>query len=178
MKKAGVKALCITGIAATTANVRKEMALYDSIHLACHAKQNVKKPLESGFYLLNEMLSLSEIIKQHNSNGDLAFLSACQTSTGDEQLSEEAVHLAGGMLAAGYRSIVATMWSMSDAYGAETAETFYSCLLQKSWCFGKAQLNGERAAFALHHAVHCLRKRVGDTDRGLLIWLPYVHFGV
>ena len=41
----------------------------------------------------------------------LAFLSACQTSVGDKSLSEEAVHLAAGMLAVGYRGVIATMWS-------------------------------------------------------------------
>ena len=45
---------------------------------------------------------------------DLALLSACQTSAGDEKLSEEVIHLAAGMLAAGYRGAVATMWSIRD----------------------------------------------------------------
>ena len=40
---------------------------------------------------------------------DLAYLSACQTSTSNEKLSEEAVHLAAGMMAAGYHGDVATM---------------------------------------------------------------------
>jgi hypothetical protein len=39
-------------------------------------------------------LELSEIIKMKLVGADLAYLSACQTSTGDEKLSEEAVHLA------------------------------------------------------------------------------------
>jgi CHAT domain-containing protein len=47
-------------------------------------------------------LEVLEIMKQKIPNADLAFLSACQTSTGDEKLPDEAVHLAAGMLAAGY----------------------------------------------------------------------------
>ena len=44
----------------------------------------------------------------------LAFLSVNKTSIGDEQLSEEAVHLAAGMLAAGYHGVVAAMSSIRD----------------------------------------------------------------
>lgn len=55
----------------------------------------------------------------------LAFLSACQTSVGDESLSEEAVHLAAGMLAVGYRGVIATMWSFQDKYGPVVAKYFY-----------------------------------------------------
>ncbi|CAE6487268.1 unnamed protein product [Rhizoctonia solani] len=47
-------------------------------------------------------------------NKGLAFLSACQTATGDTNLPDEAVHLASGMLMAGYPSVIATMWSVMD----------------------------------------------------------------
>jgi len=33
------------------------------------------------------------------------------------------------MLAAGYRGVVATMWSIGDRYGPEIAEDFYSNLI-------------------------------------------------
>jgi len=78
------------------------MESHGSIHLACHATQNLESPLKSGFYLHDGCLELSEIMRQKFSVRELAFLSACQMSTGAEKLSEEAVHLAAGMLAAGY----------------------------------------------------------------------------
>ncbi|KAI0082963.1 hypothetical protein BDY19DRAFT_981531, partial [Irpex rosettiformis] len=55
----------------------------------------------------------------HLPNADLAVLSACQTATGDEKLSEEAVHLAAGMLNIGYKSVIGTMWSISDYIAPE-----------------------------------------------------------
>ncbi|KAJ2930106.1 hypothetical protein H1R20_g6978, partial [Candolleomyces eurysporus] len=61
-------------------------------------------------------------------NADLAFLSACQTSAGEQKLSEEAVHLAAGMLAAGYRRVVATMWAIGDRHAPEVAKDFYDYL--------------------------------------------------
>lgn len=49
-----------------------------------------------------------------------------QTSAGDKKLS---VHLAGGMLAAGYRGMVATMWSILDQHGPQIAEDLYAHLI-------------------------------------------------
>ena len=68
-------------------------------------------------------------MQQQISNPDLAFLSARQTSKGDFRLSEEVVHLAAGMLAAGYRGVVSTMWDISDIHGPEFATEFYKYLL-------------------------------------------------
>jgi CHAT domain-containing protein len=78
------------------------------VHLACHAVQHSSSPTQSAFCLHNGDLTLSKIITKSFRNADFAFLSACQTATGDENLPDEAVHLAAGMLAAGYRSVIAT----------------------------------------------------------------------
>lgn len=48
-----------------------------------------------------------------------------QTSVGDKGLSKEVVHLAAGMLAAGYQGVVATVWSIKDEYTPQIAEAFY-----------------------------------------------------
>ena len=108
---------------------------------------------------------------------DLAFLSACQTSTGDGRLSEEAVHLAAGMLAAGYRGVVATMWSIRDRYASEFAEDFYTNLID-----GEASFSGAHAARAIHHAAQSLRQKLtlqkSDLELSLLVWVPYIHFGL
>ncbi|TFK23355.1 hypothetical protein FA15DRAFT_670556 [Coprinopsis marcescibilis] len=107
-------------------------------------------------------------------NANLAFLSACQTSAGEEKLSEEAVHLAAGMLAAGYRGVVGTMWSISDRQAPEVARDFYECLLAE----GGKGIDASRASYALHHAIQNLRRRSGNSEHSLLTWVPYVHFGV
>jgi len=64
-------------------------------------------------------------MKQKFAVRELAFLSACQTSAGKEKFSQEAVHLAGGMLAAGYRSVVASMWLIEGQFGPIVAKIFY-----------------------------------------------------
>jgi len=167
----------LEGESASVSQVKFEMESHGSIHLACHARQSLENPLKSGFYLHDGRLELSEIMKQKFAVRELAFLSACQTSTGDEKLSEEAVHLAAGMLAAGYQGVVATMWSIKDQYGPMVAESFYKDLMEREKTPGGARLDSSHAAHALHHAIQGIRETLGDTEQALLTWVPYVHFG-
>ncbi|KAI0083077.1 CHAT domain-containing protein, partial [Irpex rosettiformis] len=85
----------------TVQAVLEGMAKHDWVHLACHGVQNRMDPTNSAFALYDGRLTLSMLMSQHLPNADLAVLSACQTATGDETLSEEAVHLAAGMLNVG-----------------------------------------------------------------------------
>ena len=154
------------------------MEKFSSIHLACHASQDQKEPLKSQFLFHGGPLTLSKIMQKNLRNADLAFLSACQTSTGGENLSEEAVHLAAGMLAAGYRQAVATMWSIKDCHAPEVAKDFYDYLLAHQ-CGSANGFDGSQSAYALHHAIQKLRKRlVNNSPDSLLAWAPYVHFGL
>jgi CHAT domain-containing protein len=170
-----IQHLCLESDNATVNQVKTKMDTHSCIHFACHATQNTTKPLQSGFYLHDGRLELSEIIKKKLIGADLAFLSACQTSAGDEKLSEEAVHLAGGMLAAGYRSVVATMWSIEDQYGPGIAEDFYKHLMNHG--VKKEGLSSDGAALALHYAMQQIRKTLDNSESSLLTWVPYVHFG-
>ncbi|TFK24032.1 hypothetical protein FA15DRAFT_742899, partial [Coprinopsis marcescibilis] len=170
----GVRERMLEGSAATIEEGLRSMENYNNVHFACHAIQNKDDPLYSGFHFHDGPLSLSTIIKKKLKNANLAFLSACQTSTGEEKLSEEAVHLAAGMLAAGYHGVVGTMWSISDNQAPEVAKDFYEYLLAG----GGAGIDASRASYALHHAIQSLRRRSGNSEHSLLTWVPYVHFGV
>jgi len=174
----GISSLLLNNHAATVESVLQSMELYPSIHLACHASQNLKKPLSSGIHLHNGILELSAITKKNLPNANFAFLSACQTSTGDENLPEEAVHLAAGMLAAGYRSVVATMWSIFDVHAPRVAESFYESLLGDGQDEGRQRLDGISAARALHYATQQLQEKVGNEPDFLLAWVPYIHVGI
>jgi len=174
----GCEFLRLDGSIATVDRVKQEMESYNLIHFACHASQNVAYPLKSGFYLHDGRLELSEIMKRKFPRRELAFLSACQTSTGDENLSDEAVHLAAGMLAAGYQGVVATMWSIRDKYAPEIAENFYEYLMEKGKDEKNTRLKSADAAHALHHTIQCFRRKMGDREDALLTWVPYVHFGL
>ncbi|KAJ3507857.1 hypothetical protein NLJ89_g6070 [Agrocybe chaxingu] len=112
---------------ATVSNVLQGMTNHNWVHLACHAVQRVDAPTQSAFCLHQGRLELSEIIARCKSLplAELAFLSACQTASGDEKLSEEAVHLAAGMMVAGYKSVVATMWLIRDQDAPLVADGVY-----------------------------------------------------
>jgi CHAT domain-containing protein len=163
----------LLGELATVENVIEAMEKYSWVHLACHAAQDTSEPTQSAFYLQDGSLPLSKIITKSFPHADFAFLSACQTATGDENLSEEAVHLAAGMLAAGYRSVIATMWSIKDVDAPLIATDVYSHLINCS------QPDSTQAAHALHHAVKCLRKELEKSGKpSFLSWVPFIHVGM
>ncbi|KAG8703763.1 hypothetical protein FRC11_010453, partial [Ceratobasidium sp. 423] len=114
---------------ATKIAVLDAMEQHDWDHLACHAHQNVEDPTKSGFYLHDGTLDLASISQRSFKNKGLAFLSACQTATGDENLPDEAIHLASGMFTAGYTGVIATMWSVKDADAPFVADKVYAQLM-------------------------------------------------
>ncbi|KAH6866122.1 CHAT domain-containing protein [Coprinopsis sp. MPI-PUGE-AT-0042] len=171
------KVTMLEGSALTVDKCLQHMEDYSCIHLACHASQNAAEPLDSRFRFHNGSLNLAAIIQRDLKNADLAFLSACQTSTGDEKLSDEAVHLAAGMLAAGYHRVVATMWSIGDKDAPDVANDFYDYLFRNRKEGSVGSVDGSISAYALHHATQQLRQRLDNSEGSLLAWAPYVHFG-
>ncbi|KAF6755301.1 CHAT domain-containing protein [Ephemerocybe angulata] len=160
----------------------EHMKNFSSIHLACHGSQNANMPLQSRFIFHAGPLELSTILKSNLTNADLAFLSACQTSAGEETLPDEAVHLAAGMLAAGYQRVVASMSSIGDKPAQQVAHDFYKYLLSRRREDGFTtghNFDGTLSAYALHHSIRELRGRLEgpDSDDSLLTWVPFVHFG-
>ncbi|KIM74180.1 hypothetical protein PILCRDRAFT_80299 [Piloderma croceum F 1598] len=162
----------LEGSVASVKSVIEGMESHSWVHLACHAVQNRVEPTKSAFCLHDGHLELSTIITKQFPHADFAFLSACQTATGDEKLSEEAVHLAAGLLLAGYCGVIATMWSIKDEDAPVIADCVYSEL------FSDAEPDSTKAALALHHAVKRLREMKGDKgDLAFLSWVPFIHVG-
>jgi CHAT domain-containing protein len=160
----------LEGSEGTKTSVIKAMEECNWIHLACHGTQRLDEPIKSALILDDGHLTLEEIIKLDLPKAEFAFLSACQTTTGDENLSEEAVHIAGGMLLAGYRGVIATMWSIQDEIAPEVADSFYAHIMKEG-----QQPDSTKAAEALHISLKKLRKR---SDVPLIAWVPFVHLGV
>ncbi|CAE6426278.1 unnamed protein product [Rhizoctonia solani] len=159
----------LTGDQATTTAVLDAMEQHDWVHLACHAHQNVQDPTKSGFFLYDDTLDLASINRRSFKNKGLAFLSACQTATGDEKLPDEAIHLASGMLMAGYSSVIGTMWSVVDEDAPFVADKVYDQLMKEE------RLGNGEAGKALHKAVAELREKVGEKE--FWRWVPYIHIG-
>ncbi|KAJ7110931.1 CHAT domain-containing protein [Mycena epipterygia] len=153
------------------------------VHFACHGRQDPANPLNSGLVLSDGRLKVSEIIRSRGGAEDtdlgkrmsLAFLSACETAKGDDNVPDEAMHLAATLLFAGFRGLVATMWQMADNDGPKIADSFYEHL------FRNCDVNSEppvlpdltEAAYALHLAVMKLRD---EPDIPFTRWVPFVHY--
>jgi CHAT domain-containing protein len=167
---AGWDHVVLEGPEATKIQVAKAIEGCNWLHLACHGIQKPIEPTKSALLLYDGHLTLEEIIKLSLPEAEFAFLSACQTTAGDERLSEEAVHIAGGMLLAGYRSVVATMWSIQDDLAPEVADEFYYHMT-----LDKDRPDSRKAAEALHYAVQKLRQK---KNIPFTAWIPFVHLGI
>jgi CHAT domain-containing protein len=111
---------------ATIKKVQEGMKNSAWVHFACHGVQS-DSPTESALLLAgSSRLTLSNIIQLSLPNADLAFLSSCQTATGSQELQDESVHLTAGMLLAGYRGVVGTMWSIDDNDAPQVADDVYA----------------------------------------------------
>ncbi|KAG8877655.1 hypothetical protein FRB97_003209 [Tulasnella sp. 331] len=142
------------------------------VHFACHGHQNVTDPFQSRFSLLtsNAPLTVLDILKTGLPQAELAVLSACHSAAGDRSTPDESIHLAAGLLFAGFRSVVGTMWSMDDEDGPKVAKIFYEYMFRN----GPEGVDCRDAAKALSRAVKRLRVRRVPLER----WINFVHLGI
>ncbi|THU83222.1 TPR-like protein [Dendrothele bispora CBS 962.96] len=163
----------LTGADATIDTVLEALNQHHWVHLACHGIQDSSDPTKSAFVLCDGKLELSQLMTKSMKLAELAFLSACETATGDEKLPEEAVHLTAGMLTIGFKSVVGTMWSIRDEDAPIVADVFYSNLKA-----AEEEGNGSKlkVAYALHESMKYLRENVGEES--FIRWVPFVHFGI
>jgi hypothetical protein len=82
----------------------------DILHLACHGHQDQNSPLDSGFDLKDGRLKLNKLMRMNMPNAQLAYLSACESAGVDGSRPDEGLNLAGGMIFAGFKSVIATLW--------------------------------------------------------------------
>ena len=94
----------------TTLDVLGTLPAASIVHFACHAFQDLDNPLNSGFVLQDETLTMSRLIEVKLSHAFLAVLSACETAKGDRVQPDQAAHLASALMFAGFKSIIGTMW--------------------------------------------------------------------
>ncbi|KAF8135605.1 TPR-like protein [Boletus edulis] len=165
---------CTTLLESSVGTVEEVLGLMkdaDWVHFACHGIQDAAKPTDSGLCLANKRrLKVSDIIGLSRSRGGLAFLSACQTAMGDEGLTDEAIHIAAGMLFAGYGGVIGTMWSISDRLAPVVARGVYEYLFRNG-----TRPDHREAARALHEAVGRVRE---SGEASFVTWLPFIHVGL
>jgi CHAT domain-containing protein/tetratricopeptide (TPR) repeat protein len=160
-----------TGTKATAQAFKDEpLGSYRIIHLAVHAKANLKNPEDSALRLRSNWPHDSGLIdareiSQFHLNAGLVVLSACDTAIGRLQGQEGTWNLARSFIIAGADSVVSTLWPVDDAYSQYLMKQFYIHLSR-----------GEEKATALRLAkVDLLTKFGADTPP--LYWAGFLIMG-
>ena len=163
-----LQTVVLSGEEATRAAVRREAPSAAWIHIACHGQQ---KGTHSSLELHDGSLNLQRLsLLPGLSQAEFAFLSACETATGDSDLPGEALHIACGLHRLGYRSVIATMFSIRDQDAPFVGDKVYEQL------FEDERPNYRKAAQALHRAIHLLQDANGR--RNFRTWVPFIHIGM
>ncbi|MDA5147573.1 CHAT domain-containing protein [Streptomyces sp. AD681] len=131
-------------------------------HFACHAGADPSGASHSALLLNDGLLSTLDIAGLRTEAAGLAYLSACGTSQGVLDLSDEAVHLAGAFQLAGFQHVIATLWPVGDDLAEEAATLFYERLREHPDA-GPAE-----AVTHVTRALHAKYPRVPTRWAGLL----------
>ncbi|KIK39525.1 hypothetical protein CY34DRAFT_89051 [Suillus luteus UH-Slu-Lm8-n1] len=158
----------ITSVDATKSRALRALQDNTWLHFSCHGTQNFNDPFKSAFLMRDQPLSLLDITQMDLSFHQFAFLSACETAVGDFATPDEVIHLAAGLQFAGVKSVIGTLWKVTDSTVQRLVEAFY-----KKLC-GDGKMNSKRAAQALHQAVHSLAR---DKDMPLDQRIVFMHIG-
>lgn len=150
----------LVGPAATAERVLAELARHPWAHIACHGYQNVADPSGSHLAMHDRPLTVQEIAALDLPAAELAFLSACETSAPGLLAPDEAISVAAALQLAGYRHVIATLWTIPD----------------RSAVAGSVYRDGLPAepARALHDAI---RAAMAANPYEPTSWAPYQHLG-
>ncbi|MBB5874580.1 tetratricopeptide (TPR) repeat protein [Allocatelliglobosispora scoriae] len=155
------------GPAATRTGVLADLAEHDHAHFSCHGIQVLGRPSLGGLMLADGMIAVTDITADH-AHGELVVMSACMTATGGITVPDEAVSLAAALHHAGWRQVVATLWTVWDAVAARVTERLYSAIVVDG------ELVADRSAGALREAMLMVRDEAPDRPSR---WVPFIHIG-
>lgn len=137
------------------------------VHFACHGILDERTPLNSALALSipenpqegadNGLLQAWEIIERFRTDADLVTLSACETGLGKEMGGEGLVGLTRAFQYAGARSVLASLWSVSDESTATLMTGFYKYLkagLPKDAALQRTQVDMARSGGPRAHPFH------------------------
>lgn len=106
------------------AALRKRGADSRLIHIATHGQYRPDNPLFSGIRLGKSYLNLYDLY-QLQLNADLVALSGCATGMNVVGAGDELLGLVRGLLHAGARALLLTLWDVQDRTTADFMATFY-----------------------------------------------------
>jgi CHAT domain-containing protein len=119
----------------------------------------------------DEPLTLLDIMNRDIPHAEFAFLSACHTAVGDQEMPDEVVHLAAGLQFSGFKSVVGTLWEVNDGVARHVVEAFYTNMFKNSKDDGV--MDCTKAAWALNRATRSVKTKVPLEQR-----MVFIHIGV
>lgn len=147
----------------TGANLARVVQGARLVHLATHGLLDSRTPLFSGLVATDTLVTVSDIM-QWEMQADLTVLSACQTGLGGFQgaSGDDMVSLSRAFQHAGSRSVLASLWKVSDVATAEWMAELHRALAQ-----GRSPAQAARQA--------CLFVRASRPAP--FFWAPFVLIG-
>ena len=171
-KIVGKDAETLFGASATESAFKKEpLHEFRVLHLAVHGFADPQFPERSALVLGADpkagedgLLQVREI-KKLRLNAELTTLSACDTGVGKLQGEEGVSDLAEAFLAAGAKTVVASLWSADDTFASALMDRFYQRLAL-----------GEETSLALRGAKLDLLTKYGEQVSPFY-WAGFVAIG-
>jgi tetratricopeptide (TPR) repeat protein len=138
-------AVLLQGKKATARALHRHAGRIDTLHLATHGVFRADNPAFSSIKLQDAWLTVSDLAELAR-GARLVTLSACETGVTGLAAGDEILGLTRGILAAGCRTVVASLWTVADESTAHLMEQFYDHIR-----------DGAEPAIALQAAMRTLR---------------------
>jgi CHAT domain-containing protein len=115
----------LLGEAATESAMTSRLGAYPLLHFATHGHLSEEAPLLSSVLLADhEELTVFDLMGQQL-NADLVVLSACETARGETTRGDDVLGLTRGLLGAGARAAVVSLWPVNDVSTSLLMGEFY-----------------------------------------------------
>ena len=149
------------GSTASAEVLRKRGPRSGLIHIATHGFFRQDRPIFSGIRVGDAFLTLYDLYQLRLPVEHIT-LSGCSTGANVVAAGDELIGLMRGLLSAGARSLLLTLWDVNDSSTAAFMKLFYRLLV-----------NGSDRAQALRHAMREMRKHYPHP----YYWAPFVLVG-
>lgn len=151
--------------APTREEVVDQLPRHSWAHFACHGATSLSRPWAAALLLsdhLKNAFTVSDLAELRLVRAEHLYLSACDTARTGVMNIDEPIQFAAVGLLAGYRHVIATLWSIADS--SQVAEQYYR----------QATIADNDPAGALHATIHEQRAmQPASVHR----WGPYMHSG-
>lgn len=161
-----VQSTVLAGGDATRAAVKLHLNGHSWLHFAGHSTQDLSDPGRSAISLSDGEFTVFDLVRLRTTAAGFAFLSSCEGRLGSATLPDEAIHLAGALQIAGFRDVIAVLWSIRDSAAVDIAADIYRALADVG------RPGGRGPAEALHAALRRIR-----STQPPLVWAAYSHAG-